>query len=561
MTDLSDASEATSEGFSARDALEPLEPRLRFLLPAKLYVDTWVDPSPANLEHIFDHLRTLVRILHDYVPRELAEDPPRPGELRREWQEATLMFTDLAGFTPLLEANAQRGKDGARILFRIINRYFAAMLETISKSGGSILEFTGDAMLVQFPANDMGDDTQKAIRAGLRMQRRMQEFSNIETYQGVFSLGMRIGIHQGVFLTADIGTPRRMEHVLLGKCVQVAKHAEGAGKVGRVNLTDHAYERVRSDFKFEEGEPGHMLVIDDLAEDELGSYELSIARRRTGANVLLDRSIEAMMSRITEMLVRAEDLAAFIPTAVLEMLVEQASERQIMPETPDAVVIFVNLIGLPESVDDATPEEVTSIVSSYSSVFSRINAEVESRGGILKKVTYHLAGSDIMIFFGVPNSHSNDVVRAVETARAIRETVERMETPIVNGKSIHVDVQIGVGYGSVFSSEIGEPRGRREFNILGDTVNTSARLMGRAVGNRILMTDAVRANLPETYYLDSMGSMPLKGKSGRLPIFSLPSSVVRTRKTEMLNKIIGDDGRRTPAIAKTRVKGLKPQKR
>lgn len=537
--------------FSPRDALEPLEPRLRQLIPAKIYVDTWVEPSSENLEQMFDHLRTLLRILHDYVPRELSETPPRPGELRREWQEATLMFTDLAGFTPLLEANAKRGGDGARILFRIINKYFAAMLETISKSGGSLLEFTGDAMLVQFPSNEKGTDTHQAVRAGLRMQRRMQEFEKIETYQGEFSLSMRVGIHQGRFLTADIGTPRRMEHVLLGRAVQVTKRAEGAGLVGRVNLTDHAYKRVKDDFHFEKGDkPGYMMVIDDLADEELGSYELSIGRRRTGANVLLDRSPEALISRIIEMLERVEALAAFIPTQILRMLVEQASERSIRPETPTSVVIFVNFIGLAESVDDATPEEVTGIVSAYSRVFSQINAEVESRGGVLKKVTYHLSGSDMMIFFGVPNAHSNDVERAAETAKAIREVIRKLAPPSVNGKSITLDSQIGITYGSVFSSEIGEPRGRREFNILGDSVNTAARLMGRAVGNRILMTDDVRAQLPSGFVLDSMGSMPLKGKTGRIPIFSLPDQVIRRRKTEILDKIIGDSGPRRSSLAR-----------
>ncbi len=541
--------------FSARDALEPMEPRLRLLIPAKLYVDTWVDPSAENLEQIFDHLRTMLRILHDYVPRELSETPPRPGELRREWQEATLMFTDLAGFTPLLEANATRDGDGARILFRIINKYFAAMLETISKSGGSLLEFTGDAMLVQFPANEKGTDTQQAVRAGLRMQRLMQQFENIETYQGKFSLGMRIGIHQGRFLVADIGTPRRMEHVLLGRSVQVTKRAEGAGVVGRVNLTDHAYERVKDDFNFDEGKLGYMLVIDDIDEGDLGSYELSVGRRRTGANVLLDRSPQALIERIIEMLERVEALAAFVPSQVLRMLVEQAAKRRIRPDTPTSVVVFVNLIGLAESVDEATPEEIAGIVSSYSRVFSQINAEVESRGGVLKKVTYHLSGSDMMIFFGVPNAHSNDVERAAETARAIRTVIQKSEPPIVKGKEATLDSQIGITYGSVFSSEIGEPRGRREFNILGDSVNTAARLMGRAVGNRILLTDDVRSRLPENFVLDSMGSMPLKGKSRRIPIFSLPDDVIRTRKTEMLDKIIGNTRTRSSLLRLKRPSG------
>ena len=82
--------------------LAPLEPRLRTLLPADLYALAWVDPSPATLTKVFEHLRTLRRILYDYMPRILSDELPRPGEETYGWHEGTLIFTDLAGFTPLL---------------------------------------------------------------------------------------------------------------------------------------------------------------------------------------------------------------------------------------------------------------------------------------------------------------------------------------------------------------------------------------------------------------------------------------------------------------------------
>src|SRR5688572_26506629 len=217
--------------------LAEIEPRLRSLLPADLYAAAWLDPCQENLVMIFEHLRTLRFILYDYVPRQVAEKLPEPGEVRYEWQEGTLMFTDLAGFTPLMEANAARGSAGAETLLGVLNSYFSEMLEIISKSGGNLLEFTGDALLAVFPKNARSSDAVQALRAGLRMQRAMAHFANIETEQGTFSLRMRIGIHSGRFFTADIGAPRRMEHVLLGEAVHQTKRAEGAGETGRVCLT------------------------------------------------------------------------------------------------------------------------------------------------------------------------------------------------------------------------------------------------------------------------------------------------------------------------------------
>jgi class 3 adenylate cyclase len=502
--------------------LDALEPRLRNLLPADLYASAWLDQSPQNLERVFEHLRTLLRILHDYMPPQLTASPTPPGRVRQSWEQGALIFTDLSGFTPLMEANFNRGPDGARTLLGVLNSYFSNVIEIVSKSSGELLEFTGDALLIQFPAGRRGDHVAQAVRAGLRMQRAMARFEHIETEIGEFTLGMRVGIHVGRFLTADIGTPIRMEHVLLGQDVHDAKLAEGAGSVGRVCLSQAAYDQVTDLFRFEPATtPGYMLVVDDLSDDELGTFDISLTRRRMAGGVLMDRSVEGLMNAIEDMVAKVEPLAAFIPDPVLHLLNESAAERHITPDFPRPIVMFVNVLGLAEALSQASPEEAGAIVTTFSRTFARINAAVEARGGLLKKVTYHLAGSDIMIMFGVPVSHTDEPVRAAKAALAIRDIILSAEKVAIGGNEVEIGCQIGLSYGLVFSGEIGEMRGRREFNILGDMVNTAARLMGKAVGNRILVTEALFEVLKEDFACDSIGSMPLKGKSERLRLYSL----------------------------------------
>jgi adenylate cyclase len=502
--------------------LAEIEPRLRSLLPADLYAAAWLDPCAENLVMIFEHLRTLRFILYDYVPRQVAEKLPEPGEVRYEWQEGTLMFTDLAGFTPLMEANAARGSAGAETLLGVLNSYFSEMLEIISKSGGNLLEFTGDALLAVFPKNSQSSDATQAVRAGLRMQRAMSHFANIETEQGVFSLRMRIGIHSGRFFTADIGAPRRMEHVLLGQAVHQTKRAEGAGQTGRVCLTESTHERMKDSFRFEPGADGYKLVVDDLTPEELGEYELVLRGRRLPTVLLLDRSIEGLLGSIEESLKVVEILASFIPNPILKMLVENTARREIPPDFPRPTVVFVNLVGLAEAVDHAKEtKDIEEIVEQFSRVLTLVNAAVEARGGVLKKVTYHLAGSDMMIFFGTPNAHTDDPARAANAALAIRELIANTPNPVINGELVKIGCQIGIARGPAFSGEIGEPRGRREFNVLGDTINTAARLMGRAAAGQILLTQAVYQDIAQRYACESLGSVSLKGKSAPTPLFAL----------------------------------------
>jgi class 3 adenylate cyclase len=331
---------------------------------------------------------------------------------------------------------------------------------------------------------------------------------------------MRVGIHTGRFLTASIGTPRRMENILLGSAVQAAKLTESGGTNTRVCLSEAAHARVGELLHFEAGNPGYQLVIDDLTDEQLGEYEVT-PRRRMAGGVLFDRSVAGLISEISRVLESIEALACLLPAPVLNLLVESAADRHIAPDFPSPTVVFVNFIGLPETVDRALPGEENKVVNSFSRAFAAINAAVEKRGGVLKKITYHLSGSDIVIYFGVPNAHTNDSVRAVQAALAIREVITALKPPTVGNVMPQISCKIGISRGAAFAAEIGELRGRREFNVLGDTINTAARLMNRAESNQIQLTGAVYENLGGLFRCESLGSASLKGKSAAIPIYAL----------------------------------------
>jgi adenylate cyclase len=481
--------------------LTSIESRLRYLLPAEMYAAMWGNPSVDIMIDVHKHLRTLQRILHDYTSHEISVEKLTPGDVRTEWQYGTMMFTDLFGFTKLMEANSGKGNEGAERLLQQLTKYFSTMIEIISKSGGELIEFTGDAM---------------------------KEFAGIETPAGILNLKMRIGIHNGRFLTADIGTPRRMEHVLLGKDVQQAKLTESNGINERVNLSQKAYELVAEHFRFENVDSEYYLVVDDLTDKMLGEYEITFAKRRMSSGVLLTRDKNEVLNQIVELLNSIEPMASYIPAPILSLLVESAADRKIRPDFPQPTIVFVNFIGLPESADRALPGEETKLALSYSKVFSLINAVVESRGGVLKKVTYHLSGSDIVIYFGVPNAHTNDEMRAASAAVAIREVIENFKAPSIGGVQPEIYCQIGINAGAAFVAEVGEPRGRREYNVLGDAVNTAARLMAKAEKNQIIISQNVQKAIESKYECKSLGDISLKGKSEPITLYELKQKRPKT---------------------------------
>ncbi|WP_204102214.1 MULTISPECIES: adenylate/guanylate cyclase domain-containing protein [Spirulina sp. CCY15215] len=505
-----------------------LKPKLHCLLPAQLYTTLATNPDADTLMGIFEHLRTLRSILQDYLPLQIATDPPTVGKVRYSWHKGTLLFTDLAGFTPLMEANMNRQQEGAEMLLGILQSYFEAMIEIVSKSGGDLLEFTGDAVLVEFRRDRAHTDLYRAIRAGLRMQRAMTEFENIDTPNGTLSLKMRVGIHPGTFLAADIGTPERMMRVLLGKDVQLAKKTEGAGQVRQVCLSAAASIRARSQFHLKTGKSPHHFVIDDLSDKQLGEYDLALKRRRRGRALLFDRQIAGITQEIENLRGQVETLASYLPKPILKLLVENTENRQIPPEFLNSTIMFVNLLGLSDAVDRLQPSEEEDFVKGCSHLFSQINAIVTAEGGIMRNPTYHLDSSDIVIYFGILNDRPDDAIGAIRAAYKIRKLIVNFPSFLVNKQLSFIACQIGCTRGQVFAAEIGASRGRREFNLLSDTVNTAARLMSYAAKNQILFNESVNLALSDRNSLcgtpfqsQFLGNVSLKGKAKKTRIYTI----------------------------------------
>lgn len=562
---------------------------MRDLLPAEtyaeLYISDWADQTIKSddedakkeaekedgkkLKPVFDHLVLLQKVLSDYTSSLITEKRTGDSRFHFNKRNGALMFTDFAGFTKLMEANSSKGKEGAENLLKLLNEYFTAMIETITMSGGELLEFTGDALLVLFPAPldektheaDLQKAVSKAVRAGLRMQKKMlkknQEIEEnwqkklkeeeektgkkIEGDPKALILQIRIGIHAGHFYSADIGTPRRRDHVLLGKNVQNAKLTESYGANNKVNISPDAYQYVSDKFEFtpNSSHEGYMLVEDNLEEKDGYEIMAKTSTRRLASTMLLDKSFSNTYLQITNLLNAIRELASFIPLPVLNMLVESAARRKVSAEFPTPTIMFVNFIGLPEMIDKGIYQE-ESIIATFNEAFAHLNASVEKRGGVLKKVTYHLTGSDIVIYFGVPTAHTNDPMRAASAAVEIREIIQRINkekipklkegcAPETNTEDAPlIYCKIGINVGPTFVAEIGDPRGRREFNVLGDTVNTTARLMSKAGKNEIYISESVMEQIEEKYECLNLGEISLKGKGAPVPIFKLEKKKSKT---------------------------------
>jgi class 3 adenylate cyclase len=148
----------------------------------------------------------------------------RQGEGARsgETAEATILFTDIAGFTTIAEYLTPTELVGA------LNDYLETVLEPIRAHGGVVNTFIGDGLFASFnmPLACEGHAA-AAVRAAIDIQRAVG--SRTFGDQGV-ALATRIGISTGSVIGGSVGAGRRMSFTLLGDTVNLAARLEELNK-------------------------------------------------------------------------------------------------------------------------------------------------------------------------------------------------------------------------------------------------------------------------------------------------------------------------------------------
>jgi class 3 adenylate cyclase/tetratricopeptide (TPR) repeat protein len=173
-----------------------------------------------------------------------------PAAALEERKVVTVLFADITGSTALGERlDAERLKE-------VMGAFFAAMRAEIEAEGGTVEKFIGDAVMAAFGVPQVHeDDPARALRAALRMRRRLGELNDeIGERYGV-ALELRIGINTGSVMA--VTAPRPGEALATGDAVNAAARIEQAAEPGQVLVSERTAQAARH-FRF--GEP-HLLEV------------------------------------------------------------------------------------------------------------------------------------------------------------------------------------------------------------------------------------------------------------------------------------------------------------
>ena len=180
--------------------------------------------------------------------------PPAPVATARaladERRTVTILFADISGFTAMSE------KLDPEVVQEIMDRAFERLTAVITGYGGTIDKYIGDAVMALFGAPvALGDDPERAVRAGLGMQQVMKDYAEELKRMRGFGLAMRVGINTGKVIWGRVGGAGEKTFTVMGDAVNLASRLEHAAPLNGVLIGESTQRHVRTRFSLEALEP------------------------------------------------------------------------------------------------------------------------------------------------------------------------------------------------------------------------------------------------------------------------------------------------------------------
>jgi class 3 adenylate cyclase len=142
------------------------------------------------------------------------------------WRDVAAIFTDIAGFTSLVETAAPE------VLGALLNEYVGGMTDVVFAHEGTVAKVIGDALQILFNApGDQPDYATRAIACAHDLDAWSEKFRERWKSKGVNFGVTRIGVHAGPALVGNFGGSRFFDYTAYGDTINTTARLETANKL------------------------------------------------------------------------------------------------------------------------------------------------------------------------------------------------------------------------------------------------------------------------------------------------------------------------------------------
>lgn len=169
-------------------------------------------------------------------------------------KDATVLFTDIRGFTALSE-----NKEPA-VVVDILNEHFTQITDTIIKHGGHIDKFVGDAAMAVFGiTRDTQDHALDAVNAAFEIMQIIESQAQ-KTMAERTVLRIGIGINTGSMVAGNVGSRKKMEYTVIGDNVNIASRLTALAEPGEILVTGKTFDCIRNISSIKATQKGQMVI-------------------------------------------------------------------------------------------------------------------------------------------------------------------------------------------------------------------------------------------------------------------------------------------------------------
>jgi class 3 adenylate cyclase/tetratricopeptide (TPR) repeat protein len=202
------------------------------------------------------------------------------------------------------------------------------------------------------------------------------------------------------------------------------------------------------------------------------------------------------------------------------LAVQQQPSLQVTPlptvPPPDAerrqlTVMFCDLVESTHLSGRLDPEDLREVVRAYQQVCSEVITRFD--GHIAQ-----LLGDGLLVYFGYPQAHEDDALRATHTGLGILEAVEALNISLEPAKGITLAVRLGIHTGLVVVGDMGGA-GRQEHLALGEVPNVASRIQGLAKSNTIIISTDTYRLIQGYFECQDLGVQTLRGVAEPITVY------------------------------------------
>jgi len=203
----------------------------------------------------------------------------------------------------------------------------------------------------------------------------------------------------------------------------------------------------------------------------------------------------------------------YVPKAVTSRILE--GQASLPSERREATVIFLDIKDFTHFAEHLDPQEATDILNQ---IFIPIIDIVYKYEGSINK----FLGDGLMVTFGIPFNYEDDPKRAARASLEMMESIEKNGNIKIGNKVKKLHVRIGINTGLCISGEIGSSS-RKEFTVIGDTVNLASRLQANATPGKILIGEKTFHRIKDNFNISPPRKLKIKGKKDLINVYTLKS--------------------------------------